>query len=99
MREATLVLIAPLLRILRANPALSEVRPTVFHLDGRDFVHFHDDPDGVVADVRPAKGVVRVPVSSPEGQAELLDQIDECLSSVGSRTRDRARRGGLRRHD
>jgi hypothetical protein len=97
MREVTLAQIAPLLEILRANPALREVRPTMFHLNGRNFVHFHDYPDGVVADVRLVKGVVRMPVSSPEGQAEFLDRIEECLSSVESRACGRERGGGSRR--
>ena len=97
MREGTLARIAPLLDILRAHPALREVRPTMFHLNGRDFIHFHDYPEGVVADVRLVKGVVRMPVSSPEDQAELLDRIEERLGSIGSREHGRNRRGGSRR--
>ena len=93
MRDATLAGIAPLLDVLRANPALGEVRATTFHLNGRDFLHFHETPEGVVADVRLATGVVRMSASSPEGQAELLDRIGECLSSVDARARGRARRG------
>jgi hypothetical protein len=96
MTEAALAQIGPLLEILRANPALSEIRPMVFHLSGRDFVHFHAYADVVVADVRLAKGVVRMPVSSAERQAELLDRIEECLSSVEARARNRERRGGSR---
>ncbi len=33
-----------------SHPALLEVRPTEFQLHGRDFLHFHDAPAGVVAD-------------------------------------------------
>lgn len=97
MRQTSLEKIGPLLEMLRANSALEEVRPTMFHLNGRDFVHFHDYSDGVVADVRLSKRVVRMPVSSPEEQAELLDQIDECLSSLDLRVRDRQRRQRDRR--
>lgn len=91
MTEAALARIAPLLAVLRANRALREIQPTTFHLNGRDFVHFHDHPDGVVADVRLSKGIVRMPVSSPEGQAELLERIEERLSSIELRARGRAR--------
>ncbi len=94
MRQEALDQIAPLLAVLRANPALIEVRPTMFHLDGRDFVHFHDYSDGVQADVRLSNRTVRMPVTSAEEQAELLGQIDECLESLGDRARERGRRGG-----
>lgn len=92
MKQATLDAIVPLLEVLRAHPALREARPTEFELDGREFVHFHDEPDGVVADVRLAKGRVSMPVSSSAEQAELLDRIDESLSSLEARERDQQRR-------
>jgi hypothetical protein len=93
MKQATLELIAPLLAALRANPALHEVQPTFFQLNGRDFLHFHEESDRVVADVRLTNSFVRMPVSSASGQAELLDRVDNCLSSLDARVRDRARRG------
>jgi hypothetical protein len=114
MKRTALDRIAPLLDVLRAHPALREVRPTVFHLNGRDFLHFHiivigdvdksydaatikpDEPGGVFADVRLTKGFVRMPVSSRSEQAELLERIDQSLSSLDSRVRDRQRRGRRR---
>lgn len=103
MKRAALDRIAPLLDVLRAHSALREVRPTVFHLNDRDFLHFHiilhshDEPGGVFADVRLTKGIVRMPVSSRSEQAELLERIYESLSSLDSRVRDRQRRGRRRR--
>ncbi len=38
MKTATLERLAPLLNLLRAHPALREVRPAAFHLNGRDFL-------------------------------------------------------------
>jgi hypothetical protein len=96
MKQATLDGIAPVLAELRAHPALSEVRPTEFEVDGREFLHFHDEPDGVVADVRLAEGRVSMSVSSRAEQAELLERIDESLSSLDARARDRQRRGRRR---
>lgn len=96
MREATLDRIAPLLTVLRAHPALHEARPAEFEVDGREFLHFHDEPDGVVADARLAEGRVSMPVSSRTEQAELLERIDRSLGSLETRARDRQRRGRRR---
>jgi hypothetical protein len=96
---ATLDRISPLLEELRARPALREMRPGVFYLKSRAFLHFHDDPSGVFADVRLAEGFVRLPVTSRSQQSDLLERIDDCLSAVESRSagqgeRSRGRRPG-----
>ena len=44
MKVETLDCIDPLLAVLHGYSVLREVRPTVFHLDGRDFIHFHVTP-------------------------------------------------------
>jgi hypothetical protein len=98
VKQATLDRIAPLLDALRAHPALSEVRPAEFMLDGRDFLHFHDEPEGVFADVRLAEGRVSMPVSSSAEQAEFLERIDHSLYSLDARVRDRRSRPRGRRH-
>ena len=85
MKSTTLDCIAPLLELLRAYPALREVRPAVFHLDGRDFIHFHEEAAGVFADVRLAKGQVRMPVSTQSEQAELLERLADMLAALESR--------------
>ena len=82
MKSTTLDRIAPVLAILRANPALREVRPAVFHLHGRDFVHFHDEEEGLVADVHLAKGQIRMPVATQQEQADLLERIDQTLAAL-----------------
>jgi hypothetical protein len=89
--------IAPLLDELRAHPALVEVRPTEFQLDGRGFLHFHEDAEGVVADALLTEGRVHMPVSSSAQQAEFLERIDYRLSSCDARVRDRQRRRRSRR--
>ena len=86
--------ISPLLAELRSRPVLRERRPGIFELKHRAFLHFHDDPSGIFADVRLAEGFVRLPVTSRSEQADLLDRIDECLSTVEPRgTRSVGRRG------
>ncbi len=95
---ATLARISPLLEELRARPVLREQRPGVFYLKSRAFLHFHDDPSGIFADVRLAEGFVRLPVTSSSQQSDLLEQIDNRVSSIESRAtgKRRERRGGRR---
>ena len=84
MKTTTLECIAPLLAILREHPVLREVAPTVFHLHGRDFIHFHEEPDGIFADVRLATAQIRMSVSTQADRAELLERIEGTLSSLAS---------------
>jgi hypothetical protein len=93
---ATLARISRLLEDLRARPALQEMRPGVFTLGGRPFLHFHDDPTGVFADVRLAREFLRMAVTTPPEQADLLDRIDECLAAVEAHADDERRRGKRR---
>ena len=87
----TLARITPLLEELRARAVLRERRPGVFELKSRAFLHFHDDPAGIFADVRLADDFVRMPVSTRSQQADLLDRIDDCLSATESHARDKHR--------
>ena len=96
---ATLARIAPLLEELRVRPALREQRPGVFHLKSSAFLHFHDDPSGVYADVRFADEFVRLRVTTESEQSDLLEQIDGCVSRIESRTTDRRRRQRRRSRD
>jgi hypothetical protein len=98
---ATLARIAHLLEALRGRTVLRERRPGVFYLGSRAFLHFHDDPSGVFADVRLADEFVRLPVTRREEQLELLDRIDECLAvaecrEAGKRRSQAKRRDGER---
>jgi hypothetical protein len=49
---ATVEELEPFLDQLRAMPGLIEKRPGVFHRKSKEFLHFHDDPSGIHADVR-----------------------------------------------
>jgi hypothetical protein len=100
MKITTLDCIEPLLTVLRGYSVLSEVRPAVFHLDGRDFIHFHAGPEGIVADVRLSSGQIRMSVSTPAEQSELLQRIEETLAALESRTRgNRTKRRGRNERD
>lgn len=83
--------IAPLLEELRARTVLREMRPGVFYLKSRSFLHFHDDPSGIFADVRLADEFVRLLVTTDSEQADLLERIDGCVSAVEDRSSGRQR--------
>jgi hypothetical protein len=96
MKDSTLDMLAPLLDALRGYTVLDEIRPATFHLKGRDFIHFHETPHGVAADVRLARGLVQMPVSTNVQQAELLERIEPQLSSLESHGTRRGKRGSKR---
>ena len=52
----TLDQLEPLIERLRAIPALKEKSRGVFYLKSRAFLHFHEDPKGLFADIRTADG-------------------------------------------
>lgn len=89
---ATFARIEPLLEALRSRAVLRERRPGSFELKSRAFLHFHDDPTGVFADVRLKNDFVRMRVTTATEQAELLERIDGLLSTLEKRASDRRRR-------
>jgi hypothetical protein len=66
-------------------------------LKARAFLHFHDDPSGIFADVRLSEDFTRLAVTTRSQQSDLLERIDHCLSIVESRASDRRQRQGKRR--
>jgi hypothetical protein len=95
VKSTTMDCLAPLLAVLRGYSVLREIRPAVFQLDSRDFIHFHEGPDGISADVRLSTGQVRMPVTTPPEQSELLGRIEDTLSALESNSQ--GKRGGKRR--
>ena len=70
----------PLLERLREIESLSEKKRGVFYLKSRAFLHFHEDPAGLFADVR-LDGVefARFDVTGPAEQRKLVARIREML--------------------
>ena len=60
----TLDRLAPLLAAVRQRAELTERRPGVFYRKSRAFLHFHEDPEGLFADVRPDDEWLRVKVTT-----------------------------------
>ena len=73
-RDQDLDRIEDLLAQVRELPGLKEKKRGVFYLRSKGFLHFHEDPAGMFADLTGAdgKGFDRVDVTAPRGQAELL---------------------------
>jgi hypothetical protein len=68
--------LSDLLESLRSRTALVERRPGIFYVSGKAFLHFHEDPAGLFADLRLGSDWRRFPVKRPDERAELLAIID-----------------------
>jgi hypothetical protein len=73
--SAALDRLEPLLSQLREIPGLKEVRRGVFYRRSRAFMHFHDDPSGLYADIRLDKNFERQRVDTADERLYLLNQI------------------------
>ncbi len=85
MRHATpddLVRVESLLSALRTVPGLVERTPGCFYRRSKGFLHFHDDPAGLYADVRlrPDEDFAHVRVETRAEQAALLRQVRRAVS-------------------
>ena len=74
-RDEDLDRVEPLLAQIRTCPALKEKKRGVFYLKGRSFLHFHEDPKGMFADVGVGAGFVRLKVDEPAGAEALLAHV------------------------
>ena len=74
---AALDALEPLLARIRAAGALKEKSRGVFYLKSRAFLHFHEDPEGLFADVRNAAGADfdRFKVDEPVGVEAVLKRV------------------------
>jgi hypothetical protein len=66
-----------LLEAVRALGVLKEKSRGVFYRRSKAFLHFHEDPAGLFADVRAADGSAfeRLKVDDQRGQAALLERL------------------------
>ena len=68
-----------LLGAIRSRPGLAERRPGILYRRGRAFLHFHEDPAGLFADLRDSGDWERFRVTDPAEQAHLLAALDAAL--------------------
>ena len=72
--------LAALLAEIRKREGLVERRPGVFYRKGRAFLHFHEDPSGLHADMRSGAAWERVRVETRAERQALLSRLGEALS-------------------
>ena len=79
----TLATLADLLEALRQRTTLKEKSPGIFYLKSSAFLHFHDDDEGIFADVKLDRAnYSRHRVSTRQERQSLLRKIDRCLNSL-----------------
>ena len=72
----------PLLARIRALPGLAEKSRGAFYRKSRAFLHFHEDPKGLFADIRiEGDDFERVDVTNPDGADRLVAMARACLES------------------
>ena len=73
-RDEDLDRIEDLLVQVRTLPRLVERKRGVFYLKSKGFLHFHEDPAGMFADLSGAdgRGFDRIDVTKAAGQAQLM---------------------------
>ena len=86
MRHATPAALDQLdevLDTLRALPGLKEKSRGTFYRGSKAFLHFHEDPAGLFADVRLRGDFERFRVSTKREQAALVREVRGALSPRG----------------
>ena len=78
---AALDRLEPLLAAVRALPGPVEKTRGVFYLKSKAFLHFHEDPAGLFADLRDAQGkdFDRIDVTAEPGREQLLALVKSRL--------------------
>jgi hypothetical protein len=71
-----------LIGALRETPGLREKKRGTFYRGSKAFLHFHEDPAGLFADVRLDDDFERVEVSQASEQKRLLRRIRRVLSDA-----------------
>jgi hypothetical protein len=65
---------------IRGHEGLVERSPGAFYRKGRAFLHFHEDPSGLHADMRPGAAWERLRVETGAERQALLSRLGEALS-------------------
>jgi hypothetical protein len=71
--------IEPMLGALRSLPGLKEKSRGTFYRGSKAFIHFHEDPAGMFADVRLADDFERMRVSTKREQDVCLRKVRAVL--------------------
>jgi hypothetical protein len=72
---AALDRLEPLLIEVRARPGLRERHRGVFYAKGGAYLHFHEDPSGLFADLKVEGDWIRFDVTTPSGRQALMEKM------------------------
>jgi hypothetical protein len=89
----TLEQIGSLLGGLRRLPSVVERTPGVFYAKGKAFLHFHEDPAGIFADIKLSNDWKRFAVKSARDRSEFLKLATTILSGTGAPVARRSPKG------
>lgn len=79
----TLKTLGPMLRELRKHDLLVEKSSGSFYLGAKAFLHFHEDPAGIFADVKEnLLTFKRYRVTKRHEQKKLLSRVKQCLKRL-----------------
>jgi hypothetical protein len=79
--EAALDQLEDMLAELRRIAGLKEKKRGVFYRGASAFLHFHEDPTGLFADLRLGPDWVRLPVNTPAEKRSLLSEAKSAMRS------------------
>jgi len=80
--EGALDQLEDLIAALRRLDGIKEKGRGVFYRGGRAFLHFHEDPDGLFADLRFSADFERSRVSTATERATLLRKVKSGLAKT-----------------
>lgn len=78
---AALETISDLLQKIRVKDGLKEKKMGIFYRKSKSFLHFHEDPKGLFADLSVGTESIRYPVNTPLERKTFLAAIDRALES------------------
>jgi hypothetical protein len=79
--SATLAGFSELLEQIRQRAGLKEKKPGIFYRKSKSFLHFHEDPTGLFADLQAGDDFHRYPVNTRRDWQRLLAAIDRAIKS------------------
>jgi hypothetical protein len=77
--DAALDNLEQLLAEIRKHSALKERKRGIFYRGALAFVHFHEDPAGLFADLRAGSGWTRLPVNTQAERRTFLGKVRAAL--------------------
>ena len=86
--EGALQQLEPLLATLRRVPGLRERNWGTFYRGSKAFLHFHEDPAGLFADIRLGAEFQRMRVSTKAERDQLVRMVRQAVAAqIASRVR------------